>query len=1004
MALTFQALFVALTLVAYGDAAGIGNVFKLSRIGKTFRRLPMSTRGLERSADMAGYTFGIVGAYWRSNTLAAYAQMSRGEIQEAMETIQLAIATLTVWDLGQGIAYPVVHKLVDRMIKNKQLFGNTIQAFDDYRNIMKTGVLDDATRAATPDALKAKLLRKKRSIGNAFQTDVTKIIQKSQLYTDLVTDLRGIKNVLKVVKWTDVILGPLFDAATVGVSAWQLAEAIKNKDGPAIAASSLSLASGLAGITGFVVSALATTGSTLAAVAGPVGALVGAILGLAAIMVEIFTALNPYRQIESHVKMIRDLTDRSKKLLDRNIKDLPNLVPQRDHFEFSWVYEVNQGLMIENIQGRLQMWGHHVTFKPENPSKEKNGYLVIGPERHLDKSKYPGNFFWNPTGLENIGYDFYGKKVTDEFKGATVIVNTNLIAGKASVELKGLDITTYMSETDDKPDNVIIDDMYDVTPLPGCVTVKTGAGDDVIQINGLVGKPRILNSQLRPNPNRKAFFAIRSAYGRYKVMQRNNDVLSFEGMPKVQKRDHKILGVEYEIFFGKLHYRVADDQGRPVSVYWGFVEGIKMFVGTPYNDIVDVMLGGMFFIRQTKGQNVYKLYLHPVLHSRTTIDDQSKTPGKIILESRSYQGGGGKITNRCLQFSKDDRTLYIYEDKGQACAEYSRARIVFSKRASNTHLVRTEADGIEMTLEQLRPKTSDAAMFDAGGNTQYFSDSASARNRSYCQKANVALYPPHPHQSKFVLKTIQSNDSKGALILSSDFINSCMHKSNMSVLLVRSFDLDRPSWRLKFFVPRDQYHVECPGNEFELPIVKNFARLMEERNDGEDRLVADLRHDKRIQIDVNAELAKLDNRQSYHFDKEFEGEVGVSQDLLLKPPITMDPPSTLTFQLDVKGGRQWDPDALIFTDELRNWLKENGRRILLINELEGAWKLQITKGDDTPTHSLNLKNIERIDYEPRDGSLRQPIVLDLATEVKKRIDLETTTVHDLLTETDSCMD
>lgn len=119
MALVFQALFVGLALVACGDAAGIGNVLKLSRIGKTFRRLPMSTRGLEQSADMAGYTFGIVGAYWRSNTLAAYAQMSRGEIEEAMETIQLAIATLTVWDLGQGIAYPVVHKLVDRMIKNK---------------------------------------------------------------------------------------------------------------------------------------------------------------------------------------------------------------------------------------------------------------------------------------------------------------------------------------------------------------------------------------------------------------------------------------------------------------------------------------------------------------------------------------------------------------------------------------------------------------------------------------------------------------------------------------------------------------------------------------------------------------------------------------------------------------------------------------------------------------------------------------------------------------------
>ena len=56
-----------------------------------------------------------------------------------------------------------------------------------------------------------------------------------------------------------------------------------------------------------------------------------------------------------------------------------------------------------------------------------------------------------------------------------------------------------------------------------------------------------------------------------------------------------------------------------------------------------------------------------------------------------------------------------------------------------------------------------------------------------------------------------------------------------------------------------------------------------------------------LKLMVNAELAKLDNRQSYHFDKEFKGELGVSQDLLLKPPVAMDPPSTLNFQLDIKG-------------------------------------------------------------------------------------------------------
>ena len=123
---------------------------------------------------------------------------------------------------------------------------------------------------------------------------------------------------------------------------------------------------------------------------------------------------------------------------------------------------------------------------------------------------------------------------------------------------------------------------------------------------------------------------------------------------------------------------------------------------------------------------------------------------------------------------------------------------------------------------------------------------------------------------------------------------------------------------------------------------------------------------------VNAELAKLDNRQSYHFDKEFEGELGVSQDLLLKPPCSYG--SAINFEFPVGRQRmQWDPDALIFTDELRNCLKENGRRMLLMNEFEGAWKLQINKGDGTPTHSLNLKNIERIDNKPRDGSLRQPV-------------------------------
>jgi len=71
----------------------------------------------------------------------------------------------------------------------------------------------------------------------------------------MVTDLKGVKTWAKVAKWVDVLAGPLFDAATIAFGAWQLSEAIKNEDPYAIASSSLSIASGVAGITGFVAGA-----------------------------------------------------------------------------------------------------------------------------------------------------------------------------------------------------------------------------------------------------------------------------------------------------------------------------------------------------------------------------------------------------------------------------------------------------------------------------------------------------------------------------------------------------------------------------------------------------------------------------------------------------------------------------------------------------------------------------------------------------------------------------
>ena len=62
-----------------------------------------------------------------------------------------------------------------------------------------------------------------------------------------------------------------------------------------------------------------------------------------------------------------------------------------------------------------------------------------------------------------------------------------MLAGKPDGVLKGTDIKTFNAKHPDLPDNVVIGDMYNISPLH-LLEIKTGGGDDVIQINGLLGK------------------------------------------------------------------------------------------------------------------------------------------------------------------------------------------------------------------------------------------------------------------------------------------------------------------------------------------------------------------------------------------------------------------------------------------------------------------------------------------------------------------------------------
>ena len=908
--------------------------------------------------------------------------MKRGEMEEAMETFNFAVSTLAVWDLGQGIVYPVAQKLINKIVlKYQDDFRNTLQAFREYRSILKTDVLDDATKAANSNVLKGKLLEGKGRISQAFQKDV-KIglsgkFKNTQIYADMVTDLKGIKTWAKAAKWADVFAGPLFDAATVAVSAWQLAEAIKSKDEMAISSSALGLASGLAGITGFAVAALATAGSTIAAVAGPIGAVVGAVLGIASIIVEIIASINPYNEINQHIDMIKTLTENSKKLLDADKENLNNLVPSRTDFIFSWVFEVNQGLLLEYVRGRWDEYYEPVKFRLKVPPKEEGGYMTIGEMKYLDKGKYPDNVFWNPSGLVDLGYDFYGKKLTEEFKGATVLVSTDMLAGKPDVVLKGTDIETFNAEHPDLPDNVVIGDMYDISPRH-LLEIKTGGGDDVIQINGLLGK--------RKHP--RAYLQVCAvAKNTLEFERKESNVLSFEGMSGKEQYDYGLIGVKYSLRSGRLHYRIGSGASHQRKDF-GQVTGIKMFVGSSYNDSVTASMDEDYVIRETKGINGYVLETTSWRMFKITIDDQAEVPGNLnIMKTHSF---AGVVRSSHLVWSEDTQTLFIYGKQRKDTGErwQLRGRIFFNRRRDGYPLIRTDVDGVVKRLNEFphafNPPGGEGSV-RSGVDYQYYFDQSLIS--SDCGSLKVYLTPPDFQTGKYRFYFYKRKNVNDFLIMKADFVTKCIKQAEKSITLIRG---TYRVWLLRLVAPGGFESSVCLGKDFELDM-DDFEKLLEQRSDGSTRLVVDLYRDRRPQIDVATELKKLDNRQNYYFDKDVDGNLGIPQVVLLKTPKNRNPSQTATFNINMKGGQRLNEDSLIFTEELRKWLKRNNRKAILTKKPKGVWKLEIKKPDGAATHRVNLKNIERIDYETTDGSLRQPVVEDLATETETKVNLAVVT-------------
>lgn len=165
----------------------------------------------------------------------------------------------------------------------------------------------------------------------------------------MVIDLKGIKIWVKVVKWVDVFVGFLFDVVIVVVSVWQFVEVIKSKDEMVIFLSVFGFVLGLVGIIGFVVVVFVIVGLMIVVVVGFIGVVVGVVLGIVLIIVEIIVFINFYNEINQYIEMIKILIENFKKLLDVDKENFNNFVFSWIDFIFFWVFEVNQGFLLEYV-------------------------------------------------------------------------------------------------------------------------------------------------------------------------------------------------------------------------------------------------------------------------------------------------------------------------------------------------------------------------------------------------------------------------------------------------------------------------------------------------------------------------------------------------------------------------------------------------------------------------------------------------------------------------------
>ena len=586
---------------------------------------------LNSASNKVGYLNSGLGMISRSKNVNAASQMLRGEDDAAVrESLAQAVTTLAVLDIGGGALVPVTQHIIDT-ITTDSAFKATRDAWGVYREGLEETFKQNFKRLPE-SAVKRLLTNKKNQVLNAFETDLGKV-HNIPKYSKTMKYINRAKRWFRA-KTAAKVLGPLFDCIGIGVNSWALHTAIRDcNDNPrtcnkgAIASASLGIVSGVVGVGVFV--ATLVVSSSVSAVLGPVGALVSFTLAICATLIELFYK-PPVDEEEIRrrktFQMIQVLESYSRRQLHSannfmaynkitrgdlyvvNQGQLPLWIDKNDKLKFGKSESENpreivyyRGTCESGYNWRVHRYGG---FAPTNGGGDPRRCPLLVDGKNIEAGDVAND------DDDDVGYGFYGFTTNarnlkryellqpdQDYNGSIILVNTDAVQSsefkKEDLDepLRGIEIDTAKKGNYEAYDDVVALGNMKNLDSSAKVTIRTGLGNDVLNIDGFVGQgTNQLDADLGPGFN----------------------TLSFLGM---SENDPDITGIIYDAKNGKV--KIYHNGFRQNDV--GFVKPVSVLGASPFNlDVIYLFAdekaenGEDFTVVKFKGKAEYRIKMSQV--------------------------------------------------------------------------------------------------------------------------------------------------------------------------------------------------------------------------------------------------------------------------------------------------------------------------------------------------------------------------------------------------------